>query len=285
MSNAIDVLPPLRDVIAAHELGARKALGQHFLLDLNLTSRIARAAAPLESFTIIEIGPGPGGLTRALLSEGAEKVIAIERDPRCIAALAKLQDVSDGRLEIREADAREVDIGTLGDQPRKIIANLPYNVGTPLLIRWLTQASSLENMTLMFQREVADRIAAQPGDAAYGRLSILANWRCRTRKLFNVPARAFTPPPNVESAVVSLTPHASAPYPADQHALERVTAAAFGQRRKMLRGALKTLAVDPAALLAAADIDPTRRAETLDISEFASLARALVSLTGPDAVP
>ena len=285
MSNAIDALPPLRDVIAAHELGARKALGQHFLLDLNLTSRIARAAAPLESFTIIEIGPGPGGLTRALLSEGAEKVIAIERDPRCIAALAKLQDVSDGRLEIREADAREVDIGTLGDQPRKIIANLPYNVGTPLLIRWLTQASSLENMTLMFQREVADRIAAQPGDAAYGRLSILANWRCRTRKLFNVPARAFTPPPNVESAVVSLTPHASAPYPADQHALERVTAAAFGQRRKMLRGALKSLAVDAAALLAAADIDPTRRAETLDISEFASLARALVSLTGPDAVP
>ena len=285
MSNAIDALPPLRDVIAAHELGARKALGQHFLLDLNLTSRIARAAAPLESFTIIEIGPGPGGLTRALLSEGAEKVIAIERDPRCIAALAKLQDVSDGRLEIREADAREVDIGTLGDQPRKIIANLPYNVGTPLLIRWLTQASSLENMTLMFQREVADRIAAQPGDAAYGRLSILANWRCRTRKLFNVPARAFTPPPNVESAVVSLTPHASAPYPADQHALERVTAAAFGQRRKMLRRALKTLAVDPAALLAAAEIDPTRRAETLDISEFASLARALVSLTGPDAAP
>ena len=184
-----------------------------------------------------------------------------------------------------EADAREVDIGTLGDQPRKIIANLPYNVGTPLLIRWLTQASSLENMTLMFQREVADRIAAQPGDAAYGRLSILANWRCRTRKLFNVPARAFTPPPNVESAVVSLTPHASAPYPADQHALERVTAAAFGQRRKMLRGALKTLAVDPAALLAAAEIDPTRRAETLDISEFASLARALASLTGPDAAP
>ncbi len=285
MSNAIDALPPLRDVIAAHELGARKALGQHFLLDLNLTSRIARAAAPLESFTIIEIGPGPGGLTRALLSEGAEKVIAIERDPRCIAALAKLQDVSDGRLEIREADAREVDISTLGDQPRKIIANLPYNVGTPLLIRWLTQASSLENMTLMFQREVADRIAAQPGDAAYGRLSILANWRCRTRKLFNVPARAFTPPPNVESAVVSLTPHASAPYPADQHALERVTAAAFGQRRKMLRGALKSLAVDAAALLAAADIDPTRRAETLDISEFASLARALVSLTGPDAAP
>jgi len=285
LSNAIDALPPLRDVIAAHELGARKALGQHFLLDLNLTSRIARAAAPLESFTIIEIGPGPGGLTRALLSEGAEKVIAIERDPRCIAALAKLQDVSDGRLEIREADAREVDIGTLGDQPRKIIANLPYNVGTPLLIRWLTQASSLENMTLMFQREVADRIAAQPGDAAYGRLSILANWRCRTRKLFNVPARAFTPPPNVESAVVSLTPHASAPYPADQHALERVTAAAFGQRRKMLRGALKSLAVDAAALLAAADIDPTRRAETLDISEFASLARALVSLTGPDAAP
>lgn len=285
MSNAIDALPPLRDVIAAHELGARKALGQHFLLDLNLTSRIAQAAAPLKSFTIIEIGPGPGGLTRALLSEGAERVVAIERDPRCIAALAELQDVSDGRLEIWEADAREVDISALGDQPRKIIANLPYNVGTPLLIRWLTQASSLASMTLMFQREVADRIAAQPGDAAYGRLSVLANWRCRTRKLFNVPARAFTPPPNVESAVVSLTPHTSIPYPADQQVLERVTAAAFGQRRKMLRGSLKSLPADPAALLTAAEIDPTRRAETLDISEFASLARALVSLTGPDAAP
>jgi len=282
LSKPIDALPPLRDVIAAHELGARKALGQHFLLDLNLTSRIARAAAPLENFDIIEIGPGPGGLTRALLSEGAESVIAIERDPRCIAALAKLQDVSDGRLKIWHADAREVDITAMGDRPRKIIANLPYNIGTALLIKWLTQASCLASMTLMFQREVADRIAAHQGDAAYGRLSVLANWRCRTRKLFNVPARAFTPPPNVESAVVSLLPYASIPYPADQRALEQVTAAAFGQRRKMLRGALKSLPVKPMALLSMADIDPTRRAETLDINEFATLARALETLTGPD---
>ena len=285
MSSPIDALPPLRDVIAAHGLGARKALGQHFLLDLNLTSRIARAAGALENVTVIEIGPGPGGLTRALLSEGADKVVAIERDPRCIAALAELQDVSDGRLEIWQADAREVDIAALGDPPRKIVANLPYNVGTPLLVNWLTQASSLDSMTLMFQREVADRIVAQPGEPAYGRLSVLANWRCRTRKLFNVPARAFTPPPNVESAVVSLTPHVSLPFPAEQRALEQVTAAAFGQRRKMLRGALKSLPIDSMSLLETAAIDPTRRAETLDIAEFASLARAFIALTAPDGAP
>ncbi len=283
MSDAVDALPPLRDVIAAHDLGARKSLGQHFLLDLNLTAKIARAAGPLNEGTIIEIGPGPGGLTRALLSEGATNVIAVERDGRCIAALSELQSATAGRLEIRQADARDVDVSILGREPRKIVANLPYNVGTPLLIGWLSQASCFERMTLMFQREVADRIAAQPGDPAYGRLSVIANWRCRTRKLFNVPARAFTPPPNVESAVVSLSPYASLPHPASQRVLEKVTAAAFGQRRKMLRGALKTLPVDPLTLLEAAAIDPTRRAETLDIAEFAALARSLESLTGPDA--
>lgn len=285
MNDAITALPPLRDVIAAHELGARKKLGQHFLLDLNLTAKIARAAGPLEAATIIEVGPGPGGLTRALLIEGAERVIAIERDARCIAALTPLQDAAHGRLEVLPEDALKVDIAALGDAPRKIVANLPYNVGTPLLIGWLTQADRFESMTLMFQREVADRIAAQPGDAAYGRLSVIANWRCRTRKLFNVPARAFTPPPNVESAVVSLTPYPSLPYPADQHALETVTAAAFGQRRKMLRGALKSLPVDPLSLLEAAEIEPTRRAETLDIAEFAALAQAFERLTGPAATP
>jgi len=285
LKNSINALPPLREVIAAHGLGARKSLGQHFLLDLNLTTRIARAAGPLRDTTVIEIGPGPGGLTRALLSEGAEKVIAIERDKRCIAALAELQDASNGRLEIWQADARKVDIAALGDPPRIIVANLPYNVGTPLLVNWLTQSSALANMTLMFQREVADRIVASPGNSAYGRLSVFSNWRCRTRKLFNVPARAFTPPPNVDSAVVSLTPYDPLPHPADQRILEQVTAAAFGKRRKMLRGALRSLPVDPTALLEAASIDPTRRAEALDIAEFASLARALASLTDPDATP
>lgn len=283
MSNAVHALPPLRDVIATHDLGARKSLGQHFLLDLNLTAKIARAAGPLNEGTIIEIGPGPGGLTRALLSEGATNVIAVERDPRCIAALSELQNAAAGRLEVRQADARDVDVSSLGIEPRTIVANLPYNVATPLLIGWLSQASCFERMTLMFQREVADRIAAQPGDPAYGRLSVIANWRCRTRKLFNVPARAFTPPPNVESAVVSLAPYASVPHPANQRVLEQVTAAAFGQRRKMLRGALKTLPVDALELLEAAAIDPIRRAETLDIAEFAALARSLERLTGPDA--
>jgi 16S rRNA (adenine1518-N6/adenine1519-N6)-dimethyltransferase len=192
-----------------------------------------------------------------------------------------LRAASDERLEILQADARDVDIGALGDAPRRIVANLPYNVATPLLIGWLTRASKIVGMTLMFQREVADRIAAGPGDPAYGRLSVIANWRCRTRRLFDVPARAFTPPPNVESAIVSLEPYETPPCPADQAALETVTAAAFGQRRKMLRGALKSLPVDPFDLLGAADIDPTRRAETLDIAEFAALARGFASLTGP----
>lgn len=285
MTDSIDALPPLREVIAAFDLGARKSLGQHFLLDLNLTGRIAKSAGAIDSGTVIEIGPGPGGLTRALLSQGARRIIAIERDRRCIAALESVCEAAAGRLEILEADAREIDVADLGESPRRIVANLPYNVGTPLLINWLTQAEHIAGMTLMFQREVADRIVAQPGERAYSRLSVIANWRCRTQKLFHVPARAFTPPPNVDSAVVSLEPYAPLPHPADQSALETVSAAAFGQRRKMLRGALRSLPVDPSELLEKADISPERRAETLTIAEFAALARTFTALTGSGATP
>lgn len=276
----LDSLPPLRTIIARHGLNARKSLAQHFLLDLNLTLRIARAAGDLSVGTVIEVGPGPGGLTRALLGAGAARIIAIERDPRCIDALAELRDAAQGRLEIIAADAREIDIAALGDAPRRIVANLPYNIATPLLIDWLTNARHFAGMTLMFQREVADRIVAQAGEPAYGRLSVIANWRCRTVKLLNLPARAFTPPPKVASAVIGLTPYASPPHPADQATLEAVTAAAFGQRRKMLRGALKTLKVDPLALLETANIAPTARAETIDIAGFAALARAYEAAVG-----
>lgn len=270
-------LPPLREVIATFGLGARKSLGQHFLLDLNLTDRIARAAQEGDDFstgTVIEIGPGPGGLTRSLLAAGAGRVIAVERDRRCIEALADLSDAADGRLEIVEADALEIDMTALGTAPRRIVANLPYNIATALLIRWLSTAEAFDSMTLMFQREVADRITAAPAEKAYGRLSVLSNWRCETRFLFGVPARAFTPPPKIDSAVVALTPYQTPPEPAWQKDLEAVTAAAFGQRRKMLRGALKQLGVEPEALLAEAEITPTRRAEELSISDFARLARA-----------
>ncbi len=285
MTDAISKLPPLREVIAAHNLAAQKKLGQHFLLDLNLTEKIARAAGPMTDGTVIEIGPGPGGLTRALLLQGARHVIAIEKDSRCIAALADLKSAADGRLEILEADARHLDVNNLGYGPRKIVANLPYNVGTPLLIDWISKATFVESMTLMFQREVADRIVAGPGDPSYGRLSVLANWRCQTRKLLNLPARAFTPPPNVDSAVVSLKPYKTPPFAADQAILERITAAAFGQRRKMLRGALKTLPIDPLELLEAADIDPTKRAENIDTAGFAALACAFSALTAPGEAP
>jgi 16S rRNA (adenine1518-N6/adenine1519-N6)-dimethyltransferase len=282
----IDLLPPLRTIIARHGLDARKSLGQHFLLDLNLTTRIARAAGDLSVGSVIEVGPVPGGLTRALLGCGAARVIVIERDPRCIDALAELRDAAQGRLEIIAADAREIDIATLGAAPRRIVANLPYNIATPLLIDWLTNAQHFAGMTLMFQREVADRIVAQAGEAAYGRLSVIANWRCRTVKLLNLPARAFTPAPKVASSVIGLTPYDNLPHPAEQAALEAVTAAAFGQRRKMLRGALKSLKVDPLALLESADIAPTARAETVDIAGFAALARAYaIAATGPDAIP
>lgn len=274
LPGAIAALPPLREIITTYGLAAKKALGQHFLLDLNLTGRIARAAGDITSGTVIEVGPGPGGLTRALLIAGARRVIAIERDARCIEALQPLRDAAGGRLEIIKADARTLDFDCLGDAPRRLVSNLPYNVGTHLLVGWLTGTNSITGMTLMFQREVADRIVARAGDPAYGRLSVLANWRCRTERIFNVPARAFTPPPRVDSAVVSLTPYANLPHPADREALEKVTAAAFGQRRKMLRAALKGLVGDPAGLLDSAGIAATARAETIDIAGFAALARA-----------
>ena len=276
-----DLGPPLREVIAAHGLGARKALGQHFLLDLNLTRKIARAAAPLDTAQIIEVGPGPGGLTRALLLEGAQNVIAIERDPRCIAALQELAARAGGRLRIIEGDAlkiREQDLVAPG-MPVKIVSNLPYNISTVLLTKWLEQSTwppFFESLTLMFQREVAERLLAAPNSKAYGRLSVLAQWRAEVRKLFDVPPQAFTPPPKVVSTVVSLTPRI-APEPAPLDAMRSVCAAAFNQRRKMLRSSLKALGAAD-VLLEKAGIVDTLRAEDLDIAAFAALARAFADL-------
>ena len=274
---APDGLPPLRDVIARHGLSAKKSLGQNFLMDLNLTGRIARAGGPLAGVTVVEIGPGPGGLTRALLAEGAARVIAVERDQRCLAALAEIAEHYPGRLEVIEGDALEVDLtGRLeGMGPVRIAANLPYNIGTELFVRWMTGPWPpwWQSMTLMFQREVAERIAATPGSRAFGRLSVLAQWRAAARIAFEVHPSAFTPPPKVTSAVVHVTPGAQPPA-TDAALLEQVTAAAFSQRRKMLRQSLKGFVADAPALLAATKIDPTRRAETLSIPEFLDLARA-----------
>ncbi|MCR9120895.1 MAG: 16S rRNA (adenine(1518)-N(6)/adenine(1519)-N(6))-dimethyltransferase RsmA [Phyllobacteriaceae bacterium] len=274
---AIDGLPPLRDVIDAHGLAARKALGQNFLLDLNLTSKIARQAGDLANTTVIEIGPGPGGLTRALLMEGARHVIAIERDARCLPALAEIEAHCPGRLTVIEGDALTHDFAALAadDGPTAIVANLPYNVGTALLTNWLGGAQwppFYASMTLMFQREVAERIVAGPGEAAYGRLGVLAGWRTDAAICFDVPPQAFRPPPKVTSSVVHLTPK-SAPIPCNVSRLETVTRHAFGQRRKMLRQSLKP--VGGADLLERAGIDETRRAETLSIAEFCALANAL----------
>lgn len=271
-------LPPLREVIRQHDLAAKKSLGQHFLLDLNLTGRIARAAGDLTHGTTVEIGPGPGGLTRALLAAGAPRVIAIERDARAIAALAELSAAYPGRLEIVEADALEVPVHTLGEAPRRIVANLPYNVATAMLMQWLAHAECFAGMTLMFQKEVAQRLSAAPGEPAYGRLAVAAQWRCNVRRLFDIAPSAFTPPPKVVSTVVELVPRAEPLAPADPAILERVTAAAFGQRRKMLRSSLKSLGIDPAALLARTGIEPTRRAEELSIEAFCALARAFTDL-------
>ncbi|MGF1447702.1 MAG: 16S rRNA (adenine(1518)-N(6)/adenine(1519)-N(6))-dimethyltransferase RsmA [Pikeienuella sp.] len=278
MSAAPDGLPPLRDVISAHGLSAKKSLGQNFLLDLNLTSRIARASGPLDGAQVIEVGPGPGGLTRALLQGGAT-VLAIERDARCLAALAEIAAHYPGRLEVVAADALDLDAGAeaaaRGWARPRICANLPYNVGTELLIRWLTPPDWppwWQSLTLMFQREVAERIVAQPGSKAYGRLSVLAQWRAEARLLFSVHPSAFTPPPKVTSAVVRLTPRPQ-PQGVGAAALERVVAAAFAQRRKMLRQALRAHFADPLAGLERAGIDPTRRAETLTLDEFFALAK------------
>lgn len=273
---AIDGLPPLRDVIARHGLDARKALGQNFLLDLNLTQKIARTAGPLEDVTVIEVGPGPGGLTRAILSLGAKKVIAIERDARCLPALAEIADFYPGRLEVIEGDALKIgfeDLATEG--PVKIIANLPYNVGTQLLVNWLLPKAwppFYQSMTLMFQREVGLRIVADADDDHYGRLGVLCGWRTNARMAFDVPPQAFSPPPKVTSSVVHLEPLES-PIRCSAANLEKVTMAAFGQRRKMLRQSIKSIGGE--ALLAKADIDPQRRAETLSVEEFCRLANCL----------
>jgi 16S rRNA (adenine1518-N6/adenine1519-N6)-dimethyltransferase len=279
--NAIDDLPPLREVIRQHALSARKSLGQNFLLDLNLTARIARAAGSLEDATVIEIGPGPGGLTRALLALGARRVVAVERDPRALPALEDISKRYPGRLQIICADAHGFDPRPLlGDTRAKIVANLPYNIATALLIDWLSiepWPPWYEMMVLMFQREVAERIVARENDEAYGRLAVLANWRCETKILFDISPAAFVPQPKVTSSVVRLVPRGT-PEPCDRRALEQVAAAAFGQRRKMLRQSLKSLNADPARLAAAACVDPTRRAETIPVSGFVAMARELTDI-------
>jgi 16S rRNA (adenine1518-N6/adenine1519-N6)-dimethyltransferase len=279
--SAIDDLPPLREVIRRHSLSARKSLGQNFLLDLNLTARIARAAAPLEGSTIVEIGPGPGGLTRALLALGAARVIAIEHDERALPALEDISAHYPGRLQIVHADAMTFDPRPLlGNARARIVANLPYNIATPLLIGWLTAEPWppwYDMMVLMFQREVAERIVAREDEEAYGRLGVLANWRAETRILFDISPSAFVPPPKVTSSVVRLIPR-EAPESCDRRMLEQVAAAAFGQRRKMLRQSLKALQADPARLAAAAGVDATRRAETIPVSGFVAMARELADI-------
>jgi 16S rRNA (adenine1518-N6/adenine1519-N6)-dimethyltransferase len=273
---AFDELPPLREVIRRHGLSAKRSLGQNFLLDLNLTGRIARAAGPLDGVTVIEIGPGPGGLTRALLAEGARRVIAVERDRRALAALDEIAQHYPGRLTIIEGDALEFDARNyLDGGPARIVANLPYNIATALLISWLTiepWPPWYDRLVLMFQREVAERLVAAPGSKQYGRLSILAGWRTQAKILFDINPSAFVPPPKVTSSVVEMTPRPH-PLACDRAALERVTAAAFGQRRKMLRQSLKSLGADPLPLLAAAGIEPTARAEDIPVEGFVALAR------------
>jgi len=278
----IDDLNPLREVIRRHGLSAKKSLGQNFLLDLNLTTRIARTAEPLESVTVVEIGPGPGGLTRALLALGARRVIAIERDERALAAIGEISERYPGRLDVVAGDALSTDIpALLGPERARIVANLPYNIATALLVNWLTiepWPPWYEMMVLMFQREVAERIVAKPGGKSYGRLAVLAGWRTEAKILFDVAPSAFVPPPKVTSSVVRLTPRTE-PLACDARALQRVTEAAFGQRRKMLRQSLKSLGVDPIALLDAAGLDPTSRAEEISVEGFVDLARAIKMLS------
>jgi len=277
---AIDDLPPLREVIRRHGLRARKSLGQNFLLDLNLTARIARAAGPLDGIAVVEIGPGPGGLTRALLAQGAGRVVAIERDERAIAALSEIAGHYPGRLTVVEGDALQVDPRAWLDGARaRIVANLPYNVATALLVTWLTTEPWppwFDRLVLMFQREVAERITAPPGSKRYGRLSVLAGWRSEARILFDVAASAFVPPPKVTSSLVELVPRQT-PLPCDAGALQKVTEAAFGQRRKMLRQSLRSLGQEPLALLESARIAPTARAEEIPVEGFVKLARALTA--------
>ena len=277
--SAIDDLPPLREVIRRHGLRAKKSLGQNFLLDLNLTARIARAAGPLDGVEVVEIGPGPGGLTRALLAAGARRVIAVERDDRAIAALAEIAAHYPGRLEVVAGDALDFDPRGLIGAPARVVANLPYNIATALLVSWLTLElwpPWYDRLVLMFQREVAERIVAAPGSKSYGRLSVLVGWRCEARILFDVAGSAFVPPPKVTSSLVEVVPRAR-PLACERRALERVTEAAFGQRRKMLRQSLKSLGADTSALLEAAAIEPTARAEDIPVEGFVALARAFTA--------
>jgi 16S rRNA (adenine1518-N6/adenine1519-N6)-dimethyltransferase len=281
VTGALDSLPPLRDVIRRHGLTARKSLGQNFLFDLNLAARIARAAGPLAGVTVFEVGPGPGGLTRALLALGATRVIAVERDDRAISALQEIAALYPGRLDIEAADALTFDpAGRLGSGPARIVANLPYNIATALLVSWLCiepWPPWYDCAVLMFQREVAERIVAPPGSKSYGRLSVLVQWRCEARIMFDVNASAFVPPPKVTSSIVRIVPRAE-PLPCDRKLLERVTQAAFGQRRKMLRQSLRSLGTDAAALLQAASLEPTARAEDIPVAGFVALARALAAM-------
>lgn len=276
--SAIDDLPPLRQVIETHGLSARKSLGQNFLLDLNLTAKIARRAGELSDCDILEIGPGPGGLTRGLLAEGARKVLAIEKDQRCMAALAEIEAAYPGRLKVINGDALEVDPLSLLTPPIRVAANLPYNIGTELLVRWLTPKEwppFWQSLTLMFQREVAERITAGPGSKAYGRLAILSQWRSNANIVMSLPPGAFSPPPKVHSAVVHLTALSEPRYPADAQTLSRIVAAAFNQRRKMLRAALKGQATDIEDRLISAGIKPTDRAEVVSLEQFCALARII----------
>lgn len=276
--SAIDTLPPLRQVIADHGLSARKSLGQNFLLDLNLTAKIARSAGDLTACDVLEVGPGPGGLTRGLLAQGARRVLAVEKDARCLPALAQIADAYPGRLQVIEADALDIDPLAHLTQPIRIVSNLPYNVGTELLVRWLTPPQwppVWQSLTLMFQREVAQRIVAKPGSKAYGRLAILAQWRCDVRIVMDLPPEAFTPAPKVHSAVVHLTALDQPRFPADPKVLSRLVATGFNQRRKMLRSALKGMAANIEDILIAADVPPTARAEEISIEGFCRLARKL----------
>ena len=273
----IDGLPPLREVISTHDLVAKRQLGQNFLLDLNLTSKIARMAGDLSGCDVLEVGPGPGGLTRGLLAEGARRVLCIEKDARCLPALAEIAAVYPGRLAVINGDALAVEVLAHLTAPVRVVANLPYNVGTELLIRWLTPPvwpPFWQSLTLMFQREVAERIVAKPGGNHYGRLALLAQWRCEARIMMTLPPEAFTPAPKVHSAVVHLTALPVPRFPADGAVLTRVTTAAFGQRRKMLRSSLKSLAPDIEDRLRAAGIEPTQRAEEVSLEAFCALARS-----------
>ena len=267
----LDGLPPLREIVSKFDLAAQKSLGQNFLMDLNLTYRIARTAGELSNVNVIEIGPGPGGLTRAILKAGAKKVVSIERDRRCINALGYITEANPDRFDLLEADALEVDPATLTPKPRRIMANLPYNIATPLLIKWLKNINEYDGFTLMFQKEVADRLVAKPRTKAYGRLTVMTNWLCETKIEFNIDPKAFTPPPKVVSTVVSLKPRPQPLAEASWNAMERVVAMAFGQRRKMLRQSLKPLGVDLSTL----GISETSRAEELSVEDFAKIARAI----------